>query len=112
MGIETKVLEVETHDCAIKETVKRVKAIGRLEKARMKALDREIIDTMITTDNGSEKRTITMYRNPDNGKHFIEVNGKIVHAGETRIECAGRAWKANLYTYRDYNRIINKKKGD
>lgn len=111
MGIETKVLEVETHDCTIKDTVKRVKAIGRLEKSRMKALNREIIDTMII-GSGKEQRTITMYRNPGNGKHFIEINGKVVHAGDTRAACAERALKAGIYTEREYNRIINKRKGN
>lgn len=111
MGIETKVLEVETHDCTIKETVKRVKALGKVEKARVASIDRELIDTMVI-GNDKEQRTITMYRNPGNGKHFVEINGKVVHAGDTRAACAERAMKAGVYTKRDYNRIINKKKGN
>lgn len=110
--VETNVVEFSGfRSASAYETCRKIKAIGRLEKARIDAINRELIDTMIATVDGRNQRTITMYRNPEDGKHYVAVNGRAVHAGDTRAECAMRAVKAGLYTMRDYNRIIHKKKG-
>lgn len=106
-SVETKVIEFcGFRSDSVGEMCRKIKSIGRLEKLRIEAINRELIDTMV-----KEQRTITMYRNPEDGKYYIDVNGKLVHAGDTRTECAMRAVKAGLYTMREYNRIIHKKKG-
>lgn len=106
MQDETKMIEYDSRrsDNSISDMVREMIETENREKRRLGLLKMEMIDTMIQTDNG-EKRTITMYCNPQNGQHYISVNGKVEHIGKTLTECANRAYKSGVYGEDQYIKV-------
>lgn len=106
MQDETMMIEYDSRrvDNSLKDMVRDMIETENKEKRRLGLLNMKFIDTMIQTENG-EKRTITMYCNPQNGQHYISVNGKVEHIGKTLSECATRAYKSGIYDESQYIKV-------
>ena len=108
MRVETKVMDGDMRSVSSFGLVRKIKAIGHLEKLKKEARGYKVIDTTIETIDGKEQRITTMYRTKD-GKCFLEINGKPKVYAESVSACAARALELKYYDRKDYNRVIRKK---